>query len=201
MLLKRLMKKELTVEFPKRSFKSLKATQNSIIKLKVKINFQENQMMKIEQILLRLRHTELNKSYSSYSIEYKKIDDYYMINFDLGDTNIIDPYDGVYEMTLMVSDKNLDKPAMWNFGKIEIKFMKPMDPTNINPTHKNVQKTKMDYVFGPENTSTNFLASVICSCVILFVSLAFIKFLQTQGVNMDNLPKKKNLLFSFLLRF
>ena len=71
----------------------MKATQNSIIKLKVKVsiilrklNFNENQMMKIEQILLKLRHIELNKSFSSYSSEYKKLDDYYIINFDLGDT-------------------------------------------------------------------------------------------------------------------
>ena len=42
--------------------------------------------MKIEQLLLRLRHVELNKSYSSFSTEYKKLDDYYVINFDLGDT-------------------------------------------------------------------------------------------------------------------
>ncbi len=120
--------------------------------------------MKVEQVLLRLRHSELNKSFSSYSTEYKKLDDYYIINFDLGDTvkynitqNLIDPYDGTYEMTLLVSDKNIDKPAIWNFGKVDVKFMKPMDPTNVNPTYKNIQKPKMEYVFAPENTRSNFM--------------------------------------------
>jgi hypothetical protein len=77
--------KEITVEYPKRTFKNFKATQNSVIKLKVKLNYGDSQVNKIEQIFLRLRHTELGKSYSAYVHEYKANDDYYSINFDLSD--------------------------------------------------------------------------------------------------------------------
>ena len=77
--------KEITVEYPKRTFKNFKATQNSVVKLKVKLNYGDNQVNKIEQIFLRLRHTELGKSYSAYVYEYKSNDDYYSINFDLSD--------------------------------------------------------------------------------------------------------------------
>lgn len=67
-------------------------------------------------------------------------------------------------MTLLVSDKNIDKPAIWNFGKLEVKFQKPMDPTNVNPSFKNIQKPKMEYVFAPENPQSNIMV------MILFIS-------------------------------
>ncbi len=78
--------KEITVEYPKRTFKNFKATQNSIIKLKIKFNLVDNQAHKIEQVFLRLRHVELGKSYSAYVSEYKGSEDYYSISFDLSDS-------------------------------------------------------------------------------------------------------------------
>ena len=80
--------KEITVEYPKRTFKNFKATQNSVISLKVKLNFVDSQVNKIEQIFLRLRHTEIGKSYSAYVSQYKAVEDYSIINFDLSDTVI-----------------------------------------------------------------------------------------------------------------
>ena len=80
--------KEITVEYPKRTFKNFKATQNSVVSLKVKLNYGDNQVNKIEQIFLRLRHTEIGKSYSAYVSQYKAVEDYYIINFDLSDTVI-----------------------------------------------------------------------------------------------------------------
>lgn len=77
--------KEITVEYPKRTFKNIKATQNSIIKLKVKLSYGDNQVSKIEQMFLRLRHTEIGKSYSGYVSDYKAADDYFYINFDISD--------------------------------------------------------------------------------------------------------------------
>lgn len=77
--------KEITVEHPKRTFKNMKATQNSILKLKVKLNYGSSQIYKIEQMFLRLRHTELGKSYSAYVVEYKSTDDYFYINLDMSD--------------------------------------------------------------------------------------------------------------------
>ncbi len=78
--------KEVTVEYPKRTFKNFKATQNSVIKVKVKFNIAENKQSKIEQVFLRLRHVELGKSYTAYVSEYKGADDYHSISFDLADS-------------------------------------------------------------------------------------------------------------------
>jgi hypothetical protein len=78
--------KEITVEYPKRSFRNIKATQNSVIKLKVKLNYGDSQVYRIEQMFLRLRHTELGKAYSAYVGEYKSGDDYYYINFDMSES-------------------------------------------------------------------------------------------------------------------
>ena len=104
-------------------------------------------------------------------------------------------------MTLLVSDKNLDKPAMWNFGKLEVKFMKPMDPSNVNPSYKNIQKPKMEYVFAPENTKSNYTAAVIFSGLIVFATISFAKFLNNQGVNLRNLPVKNKSASIFALAF
>ena len=78
--------KEVSIDYPKRSFKNLKATQNSVIKLKIKINYGDKQFYKIEQIFLRLKHTEYGKSYSVYSSKYQAEDEYCYIDFDLSDT-------------------------------------------------------------------------------------------------------------------
>ncbi len=66
----------------------------------------------------------------------------------------MDAYDGTYELTLIVSDVGLDNPMIWNFGKVDVKFKKPLDPTNLNPSHKNIQKDKMEPHF-PEEESPN----------------------------------------------
>lgn len=78
--------KEITVEYPKRSFKNIKANQNSVLKLKVKLNSGDNQVDNVEQIFLKLRHNDLGKAYSAYFSEYKQSDDYYYINFDFNDS-------------------------------------------------------------------------------------------------------------------
>jgi hypothetical protein len=64
----------------------------------------------------------------------------------------MEAYDGVYELTLIVSDSSLDNPMIWNFGKIEVKFKKPQDPTNIVPSYKNGQKDKIEPTFAPEES-------------------------------------------------
>lgn len=77
---------EITVEYPKRSFKSIKATQQSVIKLKVKLDSKDNQVNKIEQIFLRVRHSEYGRSYSAYVSGYDAVENYYQIHFDIGDS-------------------------------------------------------------------------------------------------------------------
>lgn len=78
--------KEITVEHPKRTFKSIKATQSSVVNIKVKLNYGDKQVSRIEQMFLRLRHSEIGKTYSAYVSTYKTADDYYYINFDMSDS-------------------------------------------------------------------------------------------------------------------
>ncbi len=64
----------------------------------------------------------------------------------------MEAYDGLYELTLTVSDIALDNPMIWNFGKLEVKFKRPLDPTNLSPSYKNVQKEKMEPSFPVEES-------------------------------------------------
>jgi hypothetical protein len=41
---------------------------------------------------------------------------------------------------------------IWNFGKLDVKFRKPLDPTNLSPSNKNVQKDKMEPSFPVEES-------------------------------------------------
>lgn len=63
----------------------------------------------------------------------------------------MEAYDGVYELTLVVSDPGFDNPMIWNFGKLEVKFRKPLDPS-ITPSFKNKNKEKMEPYFPPEQS-------------------------------------------------
>jgi hypothetical protein len=60
-------------------------------------------------------------------------------------------------MTLIVSDTSLDNPMIWNFAKVEVKFRKPLDPSNLSSSHKNIQKQKMEPHFTPEESPTKNL--------------------------------------------
>lgn len=60
-------------------------------------------------------------------------------------------------MSIILSDPGMDNPIIWNFGKIEIKFSKPMDPLSINESFKNPQKPKIEQSFAPEEHSKTSL--------------------------------------------
>lgn len=74
---------EIKIEYPKRSFKSLKATQTSVIKLKVKLNSEGNQ--RPEQFFLRLKHNEINKVATVMATKYDEKTGFHIITFDLSD--------------------------------------------------------------------------------------------------------------------
>lgn len=83
----------------------------------------------------------------------------------------MEAYDGVYELTLMVSDAGLDNPIIWNFGKLEVKFRKPLDPTNIVPSYKNQLKEKMETTFTPEESPNKNIVVRIIKLKITFSPL------------------------------
>lgn len=63
-------------------------------------------------------------------------------------------------MILILSDPNLDNPILWSFGKIEIKFSKPLDPLNSEESFKNVMKPKIEHVFQPEQENKSSIVSL-----------------------------------------
>jgi hypothetical protein len=84
----------------------------------------------------------------------------------------MEAYDGLYELTLMVSDPSLENPIIWNFGKLEVRFNKPLDPNNIHPSYKNIQKEKLEPFFEePESTTKNFIVNIIYIIIIAFTTL------------------------------
>ena len=75
----------------------------------------------------------------------------------MSDPNVMDAYDGTYELTLILSDVTMENPVIWNFGKIEVTFRKPLDPSNLSSNHKNIQKPKLEPFFEVEQSSSKNL--------------------------------------------
>ena len=75
----------------------------------------------------------------------------------MSDPNVMEAYDGTYELTLILSDVAMDNPVIWNFGKIEVTFRKPLDPSNLSNNYKNIQKPKMEPFFEVEQSSSKNL--------------------------------------------
>ena len=178
---------ETTVEYPKRSFRNFKANQESILKLKIKLSYGDKQPNKVEQIFLRLKHSELGKVFSAYSTKFDEETGYYFIGFAMDDPVNMESYNGVYEMTLIVSDRELEIPLLWNFGKISITFLKPNDPSMANPTYKNQLKPKMLPTFSSE-TSLNKspIASLVFSALIGLTGFGLITVLTSLKYNVSN---------------
>lgn len=64
----------------------------------------------------------------------------------------MEAYDGLYELTLIASDITFDNPIIWNFGKCEVKFRKPLDPSTSHSSYKNIMKPKMEPTFDAEES-------------------------------------------------
>ena len=90
-------------------------------------------------------------------------------------------------MTLIISDRELEIPLLWNFGKISITFLKPNDPSMANPTYKNQLKPKMLPTFSSE-TSLNKspIASLFFSTLIGLTGFGLITVLTSLKYNVSN---------------
>ncbi len=192
---------EIKINYPSRTGRNFKATQDDIIRIKLKLNFSDKKIMKLEQIFLRLKHNELKKSFDSYSNYYNEKNDLYYISFELDDPVKIESYNGKYTLLLILSDKTIEKPIIWNFADIEIKYIKPQDYSEAEPTYSNVLKPIMEPTFTPENSLDKnkvfgilFSCLIAVSCFILFGVLNYNDF-----INLGNFPKEKvGGLFNFL---
>lgn len=63
-------------------------------------------------------------------------------------------------MTLIISDRSLENPIIWNFGKIDVKFKKPLDPSLINEQNKSPQKEKMEQTFEEVKKKSTFIVNL-----------------------------------------
>ena len=56
-------------------------------------------------------------------------------------------------MSIIISDPTIENPVIWSFGKILIKFSKPLDPLNVSESYKNIIKPKIEYTFNEEKNN------------------------------------------------
>ena len=184
---------EIKINYPSRTGRNFKATQDDIIRIKIKLNFNDNKPMKLEQLFLRLKHNDLKKSFDSYSHFYNEKNGLYYITFELDDPVKMESYNGKYTLYIYLSDRSIEKPIIWNFGDIEIKFLKPQNIKDAEPSYFNIQKPKMEPTFNEETSLDKnkffgilFSVMIILCCFVLFGILNYNNF-----VNLQNFPKEK----------
>ncbi len=193
--------KEVTIKYPEQISKVIKATQDGIFKIRVKITDINDKPMNIEQVFLKLKNNVLNKSFNSYSNYYDSKNGYHYITFELDDPNNIESYNGMYDMILAVSDIANESPIEWNFGKTELTFLKPTSPDEEKLKLFNNVKPIM-IPSQPQLISKNehYVIGCIASVVIVILTFILLITLKKNNANVSAFPTDKigalfNLLF------
>lgn len=193
--------KEVTIKYPEQISKVIKATQDGIFKIRVKITDINDKPMNIEQVFLKLKNNVLNKSFNSYSNYYDSKSGYHYITFELDDPNNIESYNGMYDMILTVSDIANESPIEWNFGKTELTFLKPTSPDEEKLKLFNNVKPIM-IPSQPQLISKNehYVIGCIASVVIVILTFILLITLKKNNANVSAFPTDKigalfNLLF------
>ncbi len=184
---------EIKINYPSRTGRNFKATQDDIIRIKIKLNFNDNKPMKLEQLFLRLKHNDIKKTFDSYSNYYNENNKLYYISFELDDPVKIESYNGKYTLSIYLSDKSIEKPIIWNFADMEIKYIKPQDLSEAEPNYSNFQKPIMEPTFNPENTleKNKFLGVVFTGIIIFCFFVLFGLLNYNDYINLGNFPKEK----------
>jgi hypothetical protein len=197
---------EIKINYPSRTGRNFKATQDDIIRIKLKLNFEDEKPMKLEQLFLRLKHNDIKKTFDSYSNYYNEKNKLYYISFELDDPVKIESYNGKYTLSIYLSDKSIEKPIIWNFADMEIKYIKPQDLSEAEPNYSNFQKPIMEPTFNPENTlEKNKFLGVVFTAIIIFCFFVLFGLLNYNDyINFGNFPKEKmggifNMLFIILV--
>ncbi len=195
------------IKSPAKYKESFKANQDNTLIVRLKVDFDDKEKpTQTEQVFLRLKNTELNKSYNAYASKFTEKDNEYFIGFELDDPVKMESYNGQYEMYIVLSDPGLNTVQTWEFGSIEISFTKPTDPLDEEKNLKNQQQPKMEPTFSPEtNRAKNQTIGVIFSMIILGLTVGLCMVLIRSKSNVENFPKVfnfgtlMNLLFVTLL--
>ncbi len=82
----------------------------------------------------------------------------------------------------------MDNPIIWSFGKVEIKFNKPLDPLNQNDSFKNIQKPKIEFTFPAEEENKSsmvsfFIIIILVNIHILRISITYVRLFRPISAN------------------
>ena len=187
-----------TLKFPNKFTEDMKANQDCSLIARVKISSQDGKKNTLlEQVFLRLRNKELNKSYNAYATKFVKESNEYFIGFELDDPVNMESYNGAYEIFIVMSDPTIKNILTWKFGEIVISFTKPSDPLDEQKALKNKLQPKMEPTFSPEvKREKNMTIATIFSGVILLLTVLLFVVLAKSNSNIQNFPKST---FAFLM--
>ena len=134
-----------SLKYPNKFSDDMKANQDCSLIARVKISSQDGKKPTLmEQVFLRLRNKELNKSYNAYATKFVPDSNEYFIGFELDDPVNMESYNGAYEIFIVMSDPIIKNILTWKFGEIVISFTKPTDPLDEQKALKN----KLQYFYA-----------------------------------------------------
>ena len=183
---------------PQKLSQVLKANQDCSLIGRVKVSFPKSKKPTLmEQVFLRLKNVDLQKSYNAYASKFDLENNEYFIGFELDDPVNMESYNGIYEISVVMSDPTIKNVLQWDFGKIQISFTKPSDPLDEQRALKNKLQPKMEPTFQPEvKREKNLVVGTIFSFIILFLTLLLFVVLVKSESNVNNFPKSS---FAFLM--
>ena len=127
-----------TLKYPNKFTDKMKANQDCSLIARVKITSQDGKKPTLmEQVFLRLRNKELNKSYNAYASKFDPDSNQYFIGFELDDPVNMESFNGAYDIFIVMSDPTIKNILTWEFGEIMISFTKPTDPLDEQKALKN----------------------------------------------------------------
>ena len=194
-----------TLNNPNKITKEMKANQDCSLIARVKISSQGKKPTIMEQVFLRLRNKELNKSYNAYASKFDPDSNQYFIGFELDDPVNMESYNGAYEIFIVMSDPTIENILTWEFGEIMISFTKPTDPLDEQKSLKNYMQPKMEPTFTPEvKREKNMVIATVFSGIICILTILLIVVLVKSDSNIRNFPRSSfaslmNMLFVCIL--
>ena len=194
-----------TLNNPNKITQNMKANQDCSLIARVKISSQGKKPTIMEQVFLRLRNKELNKSYNAYASKFDPDTNQYFIGFELDDPVNMESYNGAYEIYIVMSDPTIQNIITWEFGEIMISFTKPTDPLEEQKALKNKMQPKMEPTFSPEvKREKNMTIATVFSGIICILTILLIVVLVKSDSNIRNFPRSSfaslmNMLFVCIL--
>ena len=179
------------IKNPEKYSQILKANQDCSLIARVKVSFPGGKKQTLmEQVFLRLKNVELQKSYNAYASKFDLENNEYFIGFELDDPVNMESYNGIYEISIVMSDPTIKNVLKWDFGQIRISFTKPSDPLDEQRALKNKLQPKMEPTFSPEvKREKNLVIASIFSLIILFLTLLLFIVLVKSDSNVKNFPQ------------